>query len=84
MPVLLIVTLLITQALAAASRPTAYSTTKLYLHAGNFVKNVFFGNNDPFRYVLHMVYTHLRAKFHHHTYVSEEIGPDKINKLSNI
>jgi len=36
--------------------------------------------------VLYMVCTRLRAKFRHHSRrgVSEEIGPDKINKLSVI
>jgi len=41
-PVLLIVTLLIAQALAAASQPTSYSTAKLRLHAGNFCEKCHF------------------------------------------
>ena len=52
MLVVLLVKLLIARAwvLAAASWPTAYSTAKIRLHAGNFWKMSFFGNDDPFRH----------------------------------
>jgi len=58
LPVLLIVMLLIAQALATAclgcsqpvSRPTCHRCETVGLHAGNFLKKVFFGNDDPFRH----------------------------------